>query len=110
MVLPLSEVARGVGRAGLVGAGVLVAVMLVYALVLRAWGAGLLPNMRLTVALALSAVAVAVAVRVYRGRQAVRYDRQHVCCRWCDHDLSSTEVTHGCGRCGECGTPFAVYR
>ena len=110
MVLPLSEVARGVGRAGLVGAGVLVAVMLPYALVLRAWGAGLLPNMRLTVALALSAVAVAVAVRVYRGRQAVRYDRQHVCCRWCDHDLSGTEVTHGCGRCGECGTPFAVYR
>ncbi len=108
MVLPLSVVARGVGRAGLVGAGVLVAAMVVYALVRRSWE-GLLPDMRLTVDLALIAVASAVAVRVYRGRQAVLYDRQHVCCRWCDHDLAGTEVTHGCGRCGECGTPFARF-
>jgi len=108
MVLPLSEVARGAGRAGLVGAGVLVAAMLVYGLVLRSWG-GLLPDMRVTVDLALVAVAVAVAVRVYRGRQAVFYDRQHLCCRWCDNDLAGTEVTHGCGRCGECGTPYARF-
>jgi len=108
MVLPLSEVARGVGRAGLVGAGVFVAAMLVYVPVLRSWE-GLLPDMQLTIDLALIAVAVAVAVRVYRGRQAVLYDRQHVCCRWCDHGLEGTEVTHGCGRCGECGTPFARF-
>ena len=107
-VLPLSVVARGVGRAGLVGAGVLVVAMLAYALVLRSWE-GLLPDMRFTVGLALIGVAAAVAVRVYRGRQAVRYDRQHVCCRWCDHDLADTEVTHGCGRCGECGTPYARF-
>lgn len=108
MLLPLSVVARGAGRALLAGAGVLVAAMVVYAGVLRSWE-GLLPDMRLTVDLALIAVAVAVAVRVYRGRQAVLYDRQHVCCRWCDHDLTGTEVTHGCGRCGECGTPFARF-
>ena len=107
-MLPLSVVARGVGRAALVGAGVLVAAMVVYFGVLRSWE-GLLPDMRLTIDLALIAVAVAVAVRVYRGRQAVLYDRQHVCCRWCDHDLAGTEVTHGCGHCGECGTPFARF-
>ncbi len=108
MVLPLSVVARGVGRAGLAGAGVLVAAMVVYVGVLRSWE-GLLPDMRLTVDLALIAVAVAVAVRVYRGRQAGLYDRQHVCCRWCDYDLAGTEMTHGCGHCGECGTPFARF-
>jgi hypothetical protein len=119
MVLPLSVVARGVGVAVLAGAGVLVTAMLLYGLasalssridlfaaLLRSWE-GLAPDMRLTIDVALIAVAVAVAVRVYRGRQARLYDRQHICCRWCDHDLSHTEVTKGCGRCGECGTPFA---
>jgi hypothetical protein len=119
MVLPLSVVARGVGVAALAGAGFLVAAMLLYGLasvlssridlfaaLLRSW-AGLAPDMRLTIDVVLIAVAVAVAVRVYRGRQAVLYDRQHICCRWCDHDLSGTEVTTGYGRCGECGTPFA---
>jgi len=119
MVLPLSVVARGVGVAVLAGAGVLVTAMLLYGLasvlssridlfaaLLRSW-AGLAPDMRLTIDVVLIAVAVAVAVGVYRGRQAVLYDRQHICCRWCDHDLSGTEVTTGCGRCGECGTPFA---
>ncbi|MEE8459934.1 MAG: hypothetical protein V3S08_08670 [Phycisphaerales bacterium] len=106
MLLPLSVVARGAGRAALAGAGVLVAAMAVYFLVLRSWD-GLAPDMRLTIDMALIAVAMAVAVRVYRGRQAPLYDRQHTCCRWCDHDLTGTEVTHGCGRCGECGTPFA---
>jgi len=108
MVLPLSVVARGAGRAALAGAGVLVAAMAVYFLVLRSRD-GLAPDMRLTIDVALIALAVAVAVRVYRGRQAVLYDRQHVCCRWCDHDLTGTEVTGGCGRCGECGTEFARF-
>ncbi len=119
MVLPLSVVVRGMGRAALAGAGVIVAAMLVYGLalvlsihvataawLLRTWD-GLLPDMRLTIDLALIAVAVARAVHVYRGRQAPLYDRQHIRCRCCDHDLAGTRLTRGCGRCGECGTPFA---
>ncbi len=118
MVLPLRVVARGMGRAAVAGAGVIVAAMLAYGLalvlsiyvpaaawVLRCWE-GLLPDMRLTIDLALIAVAVAMAARVYRGHQAPLYDRQHVRCRCCDHDLTETGVTRGCGRCGECGIPF----
>lgn len=119
MVLPLSVAVRGAGRGALAGVGVLVAAWSGYAAILglsihfapaawalRAWE-GLLPDMRLTVDVSLVCVAVAVAARVYRGRQALLYDRQHLRCRVCGHDLTGTEVRGGCGRCGECGTPFA---
>ena len=64
-------------------------------------------DMQLVMDLALVGMSLAVGVRIYRGYQARRHDRQHVVCRGCGHELAGTTVTQGLGTCPECGAPFA---
>ena len=67
------------------------------------------PDMWTAVYLTAIALIVASAVRKYRSRQAKLYDRQHECCRVCEHDLRGTPLEKGVGRCPECGTPFVRF-
>ncbi len=121
MEVPLSTALRGSWRALAAATGVLALALAAYAVVLvlsievsalkslvRAWGA-LAPDMQLAVDLALIVAALALAVRTYRRRQAALFDRQHVCCRICNHDLRGAPVDRGTGRCPECGAPFARF-
>ncbi len=51
----------------------------------------------------------ALAWRRYQFRLTALYDRQHVQCRCCNHDLRGTPLEGGLGCCGECGTPFVRF-
>lgn len=118
MSLPLAAALRGTLPAALAAAGLLFAAGFAYGAVLglsaqltvakdllRAWQA-LTPDMRLVVDLAGIALAFAVAARLYRVLQGRAYDRQHLRCRSCRHDLTRTPLERGIGRCGECGMAF----
>ncbi len=75
---------------------------------LRPWN-DLPPDMKTAVGLTAIALIVARAVRVYRRREAKLYDRQHIHCRACEHDLQGTPITQGVGVCPECGAPFVRF-
>lgn len=66
-------------------------------------------DLQLGIDLAAIGASLAVGVRLYRMRQAVLYDRQHLRCRACGHDLTGAPLEKGCGRCPECGLTFARY-
>lgn len=117
--LPTAMALQGVGRAVAASIGLMLAVAGLYFLVLvlsvnvtsakllvRAWQR-LDVDMRLSVDAAVVGLAMAVGARLYRRRQARLYDRQHVACRCCGHDLSGTPVPEGVGVCPECSTSFA---
>ena len=121
MLLPLRVALRGTVPAAAAGGMVLLGATALYGVVLASnvhvtaarsllhgWQA-LLPDMQIVVDMALVAVALAVSVRVYRRRQAPLYDGQHRRCRCCDQLLAGTMVSHGTGRCPECGTMFARF-
>jgi hypothetical protein len=120
MQVPMSAALRGAGWAALAALGlVALGLGLYWALlafsmrmtfaknILGVWQR-LTPDMRVAVDLTLVGLALAVGARVYRSRQARLYDRQHLECRCCGHDLSGTTVTQGLGTCPECGASYAT--
>ena len=121
MELPLGAVLKGalpaaMAAAALVAAGVAVFVLVLILSVRVALARDLLviwqdldSDMQLAIDLGAIGVSLAVGVRLYRMRQAVLYDRQHIRCRACGHDLTAAPRERGCGRCPECGMVFARY-
>jgi hypothetical protein len=54
-----------------------------------------------------SAVTILTTWRLRRFEIERIFDRQHLQCRECGHDLHKTPVSQGIGICGECGATFA---
>jgi VanZ family protein/ribosomal protein L37AE/L43A len=121
MELPFRAVLRGALPAtaatiAILAVGVLTFFLLVFlahrggvGAALAAFWRDLDSDLQLGIDLAAIGVSLAVGVRLYRMRQAVFYDRQHLHCRACAHDLTGAPIETGCGRCPECGLPFARY-
>lgn len=63
---------------------------------------------RIVIDLAMLIAAGAWAAHGTRRRLAEAFDRQHLRCLRCGHDLAGTraDAATGAGRCGECGAPY----
>jgi len=124
-LLPDGDLLRRVAlKPAAVALGLTVAVYLLFALTYlairnewfgvggRAWERALntlTDDFVITLDLACLLLIGALALYLTRRNLARLYDRQHIICRACGHDLRATPIDHGLGTCGECGTTFARF-